>query len=50
MKNPELYNFPLDSLCFVGLISLTDPPREAVPDSVMKCITAGVKVIMVTGD
>jgi magnesium-transporting ATPase (P-type) len=31
-------------------MSLTDPPRDAVPDSVKKCITAGVKVIMVTGD
>ncbi len=50
LKNPETYNFPLDDLTFVGLISLTDPPRDAVPDSVMKCITAGVKVIMVTGD
>lgn len=31
-------------------MSLEDPPRDAVPDSVKKCITAGVKVIMVTGD
>ena len=37
-------------MCFCGLISLTDPPRDAVPTSVLKCITAGVKVIMVTGD
>ena len=50
LKNADAYNFPLDDLTFVGLISLTDPPRDAVPDSVMKCITAGVKVIMVTGD
>ena len=50
VKSPDTYNFELDELTFVGLISLTDPPRDAVPDSVMKCITAGVKVIMVTGD
>ena len=52
VKSPDTYDFKeeLESLCFVGLISLTDPPREAVPDSVMKCLTAGVKVIMVTGD
>lgn len=43
-------NFPLEGLCFVGLMSLIDPPRHNVPDAVEKCRTAGVKVIMVTGD
>lgn len=31
-------------------MSLNDPPRESVPFAVIKCHTAGVKVIMVTGD
>ncbi|KAG9462248.1 hypothetical protein GDO78_014566 [Eleutherodactylus coqui] len=43
-------NFPLDNLCFVGLISMIDPPRSTVPDAVMKCRSSGIKVIMVTGD
>lgn len=43
-------NFPQHRLCFVGLISLIDPPRSNVPEAVEKCRTAGIKVIMVTGD
>jgi sodium/potassium-transporting ATPase subunit alpha len=43
-------NFPLSNLRFLGLISLMDPPRATVPDAVSKCRSAGIKVIMVTGD
>ena len=43
-------NFPLDNLRFLGLISMIDPPRAAVPDAVQKCRSAGIKVVMVTGD
>lgn len=37
-------NFPLDGLRFLGLISMIDPPRAAVPDAVAKCRSAGIKV------
>ena len=37
-------NFPLENLTFVGLMSMIDPPRAAVPDAVGKCRSAGIKV------
>jgi sodium/potassium-transporting ATPase subunit alpha len=48
--DPDECNFPLSGMRFVGLISMIDPPRAAVPDAVAKCRSAGIKVIMVTGD
>lgn len=37
-------NFPLNGLRFLGLMSMIDPPRAAVPDAVAKCRSAGIKV------
>jgi len=46
----EEVNFPLEGLTFVGLMAMIDPPRANVPEAVAKCKSAGIKVIMVTGD
>ncbi|RZC33428.1 sodium/potassium-transporting ATPase subunit alpha [Asbolus verrucosus] len=43
-------NFPRRELRFVGFMSLIDPPRPQVPDAVERCRTAGIRVVMVTGD
>lgn len=48
--NPDDPNFPTDGMTFLGLTALIDPPRPSVPSAVLTCKTAGVKVIMVTGD
>ena len=38
------------SMIFAGLIGLEDPPRPEVPEAIMKCNEAGIKIIMITGD
>lgn len=37
-------------LTFVGLVGLEDPLRPTVPSAVTECTSAGVRVVMITGD
>jgi calcium-translocating P-type ATPase len=37
-------------LVLSGLIGLRDPPRPEVPEAIGRCRSAGIKVVMVTGD
>lgn len=46
----DMPNYTMKGLQFCGLISMIDPPRAAVPGAVQKCRSAGIRVIMVTGD
>jgi P-type Ca2+ transporter type 2C len=35
---------------FLGLLGLADPVRDGVPDAVRDCRSAGIRVVMITGD
>jgi P-type Ca2+ transporter type 2C len=37
-------------LVFLGLIAMMDPPRPEVAEAVKKCNSAGIRIIMITGD
>lgn len=38
------------NLSYVGLVSFSDPVREGVAEALEQCRTAGIRVIMITGD
>lgn len=35
---------------FLGLVGLTDPVRPTVPAAIKECYSAGIRVVMITGD
>ncbi len=37
-------------LTFLGLVGLADPPRPGVEEALASCVTAGIAVVMITGD
>jgi len=39
-----------DKLTMVGLIGLHDPPRRDIRDAIKQCQSAGIKIVMMTGD
>ena len=37
-------------MTLTGLVGLEDPPRPEVPEAILRCASAGIRIIMVTGD
>ncbi|MHA1149013.1 MAG: cation-translocating P-type ATPase [Promethearchaeota archaeon] len=38
------------NMVYIGFVTILDPPREGVKESVQQCHSAGVDVVMITGD
>lgn len=49
-KSQNTSDFSTDNLTFLGLIGLQDPPRPEAKDAIKSCHSAGIKVVMITGD
>lgn len=50
-KNSDPNEIDLEkNLNFLGLTSLADPPKDGIENSIKKCKSAGIRIIMITGD
>ncbi|MFJ5032503.1 cation-translocating P-type ATPase [Streptomyces sp. NPDC088560] len=47
---PERREEAEDRLVFLGLAAMADPPRPEVADAVARCHSAGIRIIVVSGD
>lgn len=50
MADTSKYDEFESNATFIGIVCIMDPLRSEVPKSIKDCQTAGIKVIMITGD
>lgn len=50
INDPNQYKTIENNLCFVGLAMMRDPARPGVEKAIHECFTAGIRVIVITGD
>ncbi|MDE5785232.1 MAG: HAD-IC family P-type ATPase, partial [Duncaniella sp.] len=44
------FDEPLPALNMIGIVAISDPVRDDVPDAVAECMNAGIEIKIVTGD
>eukprot|EP00571_Detonula_confervacea_P003691 CAMPEP_0172316184 /NCGR_PEP_ID=MMETSP1058-20130122/27495_1 /TAXON_ID=83371 /ORGANISM="Detonula confervacea, Strain CCMP 353" /LENGTH=1046 /DNA_ID=CAMNT_0013030441 /DNA_START=54 /DNA_END=3194 /DNA_ORIENTATION=+ len=49
-QDPSTFSNIESDLTFVGLVGIIDPPREEIAPMIKVCKTAGIRIMMITGD
>ncbi|CAH1765484.1 11920_t:CDS:10 [Entrophospora sp. SA101] len=50
LNDPNAFIQIEQNMTFIGFVGMLDPPRPEVVESIKKCATAGIRVIVITGD
>ena len=50
IATPDLHRDRDDNMVFLGMVAIHDSPRSEINEAIKKATTAGIKVVMITGD